>query len=220
MKKVVGIFILYSMWNAWCGILYDRVQDTVIGQIAVYLQGFTRVDKVCMGWLFIHLPIQIYLSGKMSRYLHSYAIYYYMKKGSIGSLWKEQVIASFQYAFAYYGIGLLWVMVQLVVSKQTNILGEYKAVEFLGICFALVLFTLTVAFFILLLESLTGNYQVSFVLTLVVELIVVLAGYWYPALIRPQDILYGIVGNGIGLCIVTYTSFRVTKLRFGNLMLG
>lgn len=231
-KKIVVIVIIFLGWNIWNNTIYDSSEQEIIEQIMFYLQGFKGFDKPCIGWILIHMPIQLYLSINMSRYLYNFSIYYYMKKGTIKKLWQEEIWISFKTAFSYYMIGLFCILLQMYSQEKLELLLSTSILSIIQVCLILALSAVTFTFFVLLLECFTINFQLAVSIAIVVQILMVMLSQniitgvlWYP--LSHTDIRNQLMDKSftnlllqsiIEIIAVAVIGFVATKKRFEDLI--
>lgn len=121
MLPVAGIVLLFLFWECWNRQIYMETGSfqTDLGN---YLSGFSKPDKRCLGWLFIHAPVQCYLIVKQSEFMRKFAVLWYFRNKNLRAAFLGFYRLYCKIPFFYYFLGFTVIYLKRLLLNETGFL--------------------------------------------------------------------------------------------------
>lgn len=170
---VLAIALLFLFWECWNRQIYMKT-GSFSADMGNYLNGFSKPDKRCLGWIFIHMPVQFYLIVKQAEFMRRFAVLWYFRNrdlrtaflGFYGLYWKAP--------FFYYFGGFAVIYLRKLLFRETDFLWGSAFVCCVFYSLVLTSAVMAVCAWIFICFLIFMNYQAAFSLVVLGEVMTVL----------------------------------------------
>lgn len=158
---VLLIAFLFFFWEYWNRQVYIESED-FLENMRKYLSGFLKLDKKCMGWLFIHMPVQCYLIAKQSDFMRKFAVLWYFRNKNLHIAFWGFYKLYWKIPFIYYFFGLIIICWKRLSYEGMVLLWRKMLIFCVFFSIILTLTVMSVCTLIFLCFLFFVNYQVAF----------------------------------------------------------
>lgn len=118
---VVGIILLFLFWECWNRQIYVET-GSFPADLGNYLSGFSKLDKRCLGWLFIHMPVQFYLIVRQAEFMRKFAVLWYFRNKNLRVAFLGFYRLYWKIPFFYYFSGFTVIYLKKLLFQETEFL--------------------------------------------------------------------------------------------------
>lgn len=165
---VLVISFLFLLWECWNRQVYIETGNFP-EDIKKYLSGFSKPDKRCMGWLFVHIPVQCYLVIKQSDFMRKFAVLWYFRNKNLRFAFWGFYKLYWKVPFSYYFFGLIVIYLKKLLFRVTDTSWEKMLIFCFFFSLILTLNVMAVCALAFLCFLFLKNYQAAFSLIFLVE---------------------------------------------------
>lgn len=223
---LAGFICVSALWEWWNGQIYPSA-GKVSQDLRNYFSGFQAVDRKCLGWLLLHIPLQFFFALKQLDFFRRSSFLWYFRKKDLFRVYAGYYKLYGWMPFACYLVCTMYVILKKTVWDGMDAdAGIFTATVYIvakaGTA-AVVFAALTTILFIMFL-----NFQAGFLTALLMETAAVMFSQWVGkempipltgTVMRSREPDWcGIACLGLELSAVCYLNFRICRLKYDRLI--